>query len=50
MLDYGQQGAQAEESHGPPAPVGGVGVVEGVDAPEEGGAEAGEEEQVNLVD
>ena len=50
MLDCGQQGAQAEESHEPPAPVGGVGVGEGVDAPEEGGAAAGEEEQVNLVD
>ena len=50
MLDCGQQGAQAEESHEPPAPVGGVGVGEGGDAHEEGGAEAGEEEQINLVD
>ena len=33
MLDYGQQGAQTEESHEPPAPVGGVGVGEGGDAP-----------------
>ena len=50
MLDYGQHGAQVEESHGAPASVGSVGVGEGVDVPEEGGAEAGDEEQINLVD
>ena len=50
VLDYGQQGAQTEESHEPLAPVGGVAVGEGVGAPEEGGAEAGDDEPVNLVD
>ena len=50
MLDYGQQGAQTEESHEPLAPVGDVAVGEGVAASEEGGAEAGEEEKINLVD